>query len=206
MIKFITNYYSESWIYIMFLTTLTIFMTSLDTYTFTIFNTTLSYGLILLPLTFYLVMYITRKYRFLEGVLSIIISSVLLLAFSYIMSVVAGIDYNFQEVSVLLFSYMFSQLINIFLYYFLVNNTKVPFLLILLNLFFSLVVYQFVYVIISLDLVITTNYWITYFITIIIQLVISIFIALIEYIQLKELYKKISIKKTKKSNKKKSAK
>ena len=206
MIKFITKYYSESWIYIMFLTTLTIFMTSLDTYTFTIFNTTLSYGLILLPLTFYLVMYITRKYRFLEGVLSIIISSVLLLAFSYIMSVVAGIDYNFQEVSVLLFSYMFSQLINIFLYYFLVNNTKVPFLLILLNLFFSLVVYQFVYVIISLDLVITTNYWITYFITIIIQLVISIFIALIEYIQLKELYKKISIKKTKKSNKKKSAK
>lgn len=206
MKKFITKYYSESWIYIMFLTTLTIFMTSLDTYTFTIFNTTLSYGLILLPLTFYLVMYITRKYRFLEGVLSIIISSVLLLAFSYIMSVVAGIDYNFQEVSVLLFSYMFSQLINIFLYYFLVNNTKVPFLLILLNLFFSLVVYQFVYVIISLDLVITTNYWITYFITIIIQLVISIFIALIEYIQLKELYKKISIKKTKKSNKKKSAK
>ncbi len=207
MKNFITKYYSESWIYIMLLTTLTIFMTSLDSYTFIFLNTTLSYGIFLLPLVFYIVMYIVRKYRFLDGLLSVIISSVLLLLFSYIMSLVAAVEFNFQEVSILLFSYMFAQLINIFIYYFLVNNTKIPFTLILLNLFFASVIYQFIYVIISLDLLITESYWMAYFITLGIQLVVSLFITTIEYLQLKELYKKINTKrKTKKQNKKSSKK
>ena len=78
------------------------------------------------------------------------------------------------------FGYVVSQIVNLTIYVFLLNNTRSPYALVYLNYLFSLVIYYMIYTLMYLYQVIQDGYWNKYFITIGIEILICLPIAYID--------------------------
>jgi uncharacterized PurR-regulated membrane protein YhhQ (DUF165 family) len=161
--------YTDNWIFIMLLTTLVILGESLKTYTFNAGSINLTYTIFLVPFMFFIVNYIIKKYGFKEAVMAVIISFVCLLVFVLIMSAVVHRSFNFSDFAGEMIGYLFSQLVNIAVNYFLMYKTKRPFVLVYLTYIFGLVVFYMMYIILSLNSLLVDNFWVSYFATLLIQ-------------------------------------
>ena len=174
------NYYEDCWLYILLLTTLAILLESLKRYTFQVSGVRISFSIILLPIVFLLVNFIVKKYDYKKGVAAIAISAVMAVAFNATVSFALGEILILTNLTGEFCGYIVSQLVNITVYTFLLNNTKSPILLVYLNYLFSLVVFYMFYTLIYLNLIILDNFWTKYFITLAIQSVICIPITVID--------------------------
>ena len=184
------NYYEDCWLYILLLTTLAILLESLKRYTFQVSGVRISFSIILLPIVFLLVNFIVKKYDYKKGVAAIAISAVMAVAFNATVSFALGEILILTNLTGEFCGYIVSQLVNITVYTFLLNNTKSPILLVYLNYIFSLVVFYLFYTLIYLNLIVLDNFWIKYFITLVIQSVICIPITIIDK-RIKRGYSKI---------------
>ena len=174
------NSYDDCWMYILLLTTLTILLESLKTYTFIIKGVRLTYSLFLLPLVYFIVNYICKKYDYKKAVSAIAISGVIFVSFTAIMSFALGERLILSSVSGEFCAYVVSQFLNLTLYVFISNNTNSSYLLIFLNYLLSLIVYYMVYTLIYLNIILLDTYWIGYFITLGIQFVICLPLAYLD--------------------------
>ena len=77
---------SDVWVYTLLLTTLTILIESLRLYTFKLFGVELSYSLFLLPVVYFLIDIIAKKFDYKRAVAAIAISSVIFVSFSFIIA------------------------------------------------------------------------------------------------------------------------
>ena len=162
--------YNDSWIYIMLLSTLVILTESLKNYTF-VFTTKITYSIFLIPVILLITNYITKKYGFKRSLLAIIISTISLVAFVAIMYFAIGINFTLNAVSGQVVGYLICQLVNLFIYCFLLNNTSFQYILVLINYLFALIAFYLAYTVMQADLVIGKDFWSGYFITLVIQLV-----------------------------------
>ena len=72
-------------------------------------------------------------------------------------------------------------MINLYIYVFLLNNTKSPVILVWLNYLFSLVIFYMFYTLINLSVLVTNSYWSGYFLTLGIQAVVCILLTAIDH-------------------------
>lgn len=172
--------YNDSWLYSLILVTLTIFLSSLKKYTFTIFNINLTYAIFLLPLLYLTANYITKKYGYKKSVVSIVVSSLSLVLFYTLLSIILKEKLQLENIAGEFCGLVISQFVNLTIYSFLLNNTKLNYFLVVINYMFSLVINYMFYTLIYLEKVAQTNFWKGYFITLIIQLVISLVIGFID--------------------------
>ena len=172
--------YQDSWLYILLLTTLVILIESLREYTFYLGGVQLSYSLLPLPLVYFLVNYIVKKFNYHQAIAAISISGVIYVCFSAIVSFGLGERLILSSVSGEFCGYVISQFVNLTIYYYIINNTRSPYVLVLLNYMFSLIVYYLFYTIIYLDLVIYEDYWTIYFLTLSLQFVVCAVVAVID--------------------------
>jgi len=171
--------YNDSWIYIMLLSTLVILTESLKTYTFN-FGTEISYSVLLLPLIYLLANNITKKYGFMRTIIAIAVSTLAMILYISVMYFAIGSPFNIGMISGQVLGYAISQLVNLFIYSFILNNTKAHWLLILINYMFSLIVFYLVYTIVQANVVISFHFWTGYFTTLGVQLVECILITAID--------------------------
>ena len=171
--------YNDSWIYIMLLSTIVILTESLKNYTF-VLTTKVTYAIFLIPVILLITNYITKKYGFKRSLLAIAISTLSLIAFVAIMYFAIGINFSFSIVSGQVVGYLVCQLVNLFIYCFLLNNTSSPYILVLINYIFALIAFYLAYTVMQTDLVIGKDFWGGYFITLVIQLVEIIIITLFD--------------------------
>ena len=181
--------YNDSWIYIMLLSTIVILTESLKNYTF-VLTTKVTYAIFLIPVILLITNYITKKYGFKRSLLAIAISTLSLIAFVAIMYFAIGINFSFSIVSGQVVGYLVCQLVNLFIYCFLLNNTSSPYILVLINYIFSLIAFYLAYTVMQADLVIGKDFWGGYFITLVIQLVEIIVITLFDKSIKRGLYSK----------------
>lgn len=172
--------YNDSWMYIFLLSTIVILADSLKTYTFNIKDIAITYSIFLLPTIYFVSSYITKKYGYKKGLSSIIISSLSLIAFLLLMNFAIGRDMSFSSISGQLCGYIISQVVNITIYKFLLNNTTSPYILVFLNYVFSLIVYYMIYTLIHLDMIILDSFWTSYFIVLGIQSIIYIGLTIVD--------------------------
>lgn len=172
--------YEDCWLYILLLSTLVILLESLKNYTFTISNVDLTYSLLLLPLVYFIVNYITKKYDYKKAIAAIAISGVMSVCFSVVISFALGKQLLLSNLTGEFCGYVVSQFVNLTIYMFLLNNTKSPYILVFLNYMFSLIVYYMFYTLIYLNLIILDNFWEGYLITLGIQTVICLVLAFID--------------------------
>ena len=166
--------YNDCWMYILLLTTLVILLESLKNYTFQIAGVNLTYALFFLPLVYFIVNYICKKYDYKKAIAAIAISGVIFVCFIAIMSFALGERLILSNISGEFCGYVCSQFVNLTIYTFLLNNTKSPFILVFLNYMFALIIYYMFYTLIYLNMIILDDFWTGYFITLGIQFIICL--------------------------------
>jgi uncharacterized PurR-regulated membrane protein YhhQ (DUF165 family) len=171
---------NDSWLYILLLTTLLILTESLKNYNFEVMGVKLTYALFLLPIAYFLIDYIAKKYDYKKAIAAIAISAVIFTSFSFIMAYFLNSSYILRSISGEFCAYVVSAFVNLTIYMFLLNNTESPQVLVLFNYVFSLVVYYMFYTLIYLNMIMFDTYWIGYFITLSIQLFICIGLSIID--------------------------
>ncbi len=181
--------YNDSWIYIMLLSTLVILTESLKNYSF-VLTTKITYSIFLIPIILLITNYITKKYGYKRSLLAIGISTVSLIAFVAIMYFAIGAHFSIVLILGQVIGYLICQLVNLFIYCFLLNNTSSPYILVVINYLFALIAFYLAYTVIQADLVINKNFYNGYFITLGIQLVEIIIITIIDKRIKKGLYSK----------------
>lgn len=172
--------YNDSWMYIILLTSVVILTYSLKEYNFHIINTELTFSIFLIPFTYAITNYITKKYGFKKGITAIFISTVSLVLFILLMGFAIGKNIELSSITGELLGYFLSQLLNTMIYKFLLVNTNSPYLLILLNYIFGYIFFYMIYTVVNLNMIVLDNFWISYFIVLIIQTLISIVLSIVD--------------------------
>ncbi len=172
--------YNDCWIYILLLTTLTILIQSVKSYKFTIMGTMISYNILLIPFIYFLTNYICKKYDYKKAISAVAISGVIFVGFMVTMEFALGRGLVLSTLLGDFFGYVVSQFVNLMIYLFLLNNTRSPYILIVLTYLFSIIIYYMIYTLIYLNLVIQDGYWLKYFITIGIEVLVCIPVAFID--------------------------
>jgi len=172
--------YDDCWIYILLLTTLTILIQSVKSYKFMVMDSYISYNVFLIPGIYFLTNYICKKYDYKKAISAIAISGVIFVGFMVTMEFAMGKGLMLSNLVGDFCGYVISQFINLTIYTFLLNNTRSPYVLILLTYLFSIIIYYMIYTLIYLNLVIQDGYWTKYFITIGIETVICIPLSYID--------------------------
>lgn len=172
--------YEDGWMYVLLLSTLVILISSVGNYKFTIGTTSITYAIFILPLIYFLANYITKKYGYRRTIVAISASSVALVLFNVIMCLIIGKNIDLVSLSSEFSGYLISQLINLTIYYFLMENTTSPIILVYLTYMFSLLVNYMFYTLISLNIISINGYWVGYFITIGFQAIICLPLAFID--------------------------
>ena len=171
----------DSWLYILLISTVAILGEALKSYTFTIKGITLTYSIFIIPIIYLLTNYITKKYSYTKGVSAICLSTVAFVVFTYAIGYGLGRPVNFLQIGGEVSGYLISQMINLYIYVFLLNNTKSPVILVWLNYLFSLVIFYMFYTLINLSVLVTSSYWSGYFLTLGIQAVVCILLTAIDH-------------------------
>ena len=171
---------TDLWVYVLLLTTLLILAKSLTSYTFKIMNVDLPFTLFILPLVFFIIDIIAKKFDYKKSVAAIAISSVVFISFCFIVAYAIDGDYILKSLMGEFCAYIVAAFTNLTIYMFLLNNTESPRLLVVINYMFTLVVYYMIYTMIHLNMIIFDEYWLGYFITLAIQLFISIGLSMID--------------------------
>ena len=171
---------NDVWLYVLLLTTLVILTESLKTYTFRVMDVDLTFSLFLLPLAYFLIDLIAKKYDYKRAIAAIAVSAVVFTSFSFIMSYFVESNYILRSISGEFCAYVVSSFVNLTIYMFLLNNTESPKILVLFNYIFSLVVYYMFYTLIYLNMIMFDTYWMGYFITLSIQLFICIGLTILD--------------------------
>lgn len=173
--------YEEFWIYILLLTTLVIFLSSLKSYTFTLMGVELTYAVLFLPLIYFVANYITKMFDYKKTVAAFAISGVMSICFLAIVSFAMGKNLILTKHSADFCGYVVSQFFNLTLYQFLVSNKKNT----LINLFIvnllSLIIFYFFYSLINIKDISYGTYWLGYGLTIVIQGIICIPLTILDF-------------------------
>lgn len=173
--------YEEFWIYILLLTTLVIFLSSLKSYTFRLMGVELTYAVLFLPLIYFVANYITKMFDYKKTVAAIAISGVMSICFLAIVSFAMGKNLILTKHSADFCGYVVSQFFNLTLYQFLVSNKKNT----LINLFIvnllSLIIFYFFYSLINIKDISYGTYWLGYGLTIVIQGIICIPLTILDF-------------------------
>ena len=178
--KQLVESYDDCWIYILLLTTLTILIQSVKSYKFAFMGSNISYNVFLIPGIYFLTNYICKKYDYKKAIAGVAISGVIFVGFMVVMEFALGRGLVLSSLVGDFCGYVVSQFVNLMIYYFLLNNTRSPYLLVWINYIFSIIVYYMIYTLIYLNLVIQDGYWAKYFITIGFEVLICIPIAFVD--------------------------
>ena len=143
--------YQDAWLYVLLLTTLVILIESLKSYTFNLFGLDLSYSLIPLPIVYFIVDYIAKKFDYRQAIVAISVSGVIFVCFSAMVSFAFGERLILSSVSGEFCGYVISQFVNLTIYLYIINSTRGSFLLVFLNYIFALIVYYWFYTIIAIS-------------------------------------------------------
>lgn len=173
--------YEEFWIYILLLTTLVIFLSSLKSYTFTLMGVELTYAVFFLPLIYFVANYITKMFDYKKTVAAIAISGVMSVCFLAIVSFAMGKNLILTKHSADFCGYVVSQFFNLTIYQLLLANKKTT----LINLFIvnllSLIIFYLFYTLINLKELTYSSYWLGYGLTIVIQGIICIPLTILDF-------------------------
>ena len=172
--------YEDSWIYILLLSAIVILGQALKNYTFDMGEFSLTYALFLLPIIYFLTNYITKKKGYQKSILAISISGIAMVAFVAIMNLCVGRGFDFYNVVGDFCGYLISQLINLTIYQFLLDNTRPNFILIFLTYIFALVVYYLFYSLFYIATLSVDTYWVSYFSTLILQAMLIMVLTFID--------------------------
>ena len=172
--------YDDCWVYIFVLTTLVIVIQALRSYTFDVFSHSISYGVVLLPGTFFLSHYLLKNYDYKKAVAGVAISAVISVGFHAVLAYILGRGFILTNSCGHFCGYVVSQFLSLLIFQMLRNRAKEDSLLIFLTYCLSIAVYFVFYIFIYLQMIFTDGFWENYFIILVIEFVICIPVVVLD--------------------------
>lgn len=167
--------YNDSWMFAMLLSTICILSVALNSYHFHLFGISLSFSVFAIPVVIFTSNYITKEYGFSDSLKSILISCLMIVAFSILIKDLVNQKLVLFDVLLPFFIYFVSLFINLAIYYYDLINFGLHKILTYLNYVFTFAVYYLFYLLYFHNYVITSNFWSEYFISIMIGIILAIF-------------------------------
>lgn len=147
--------------------------TSLKAYEFTLFNHTLTFSLLVLPIIVFISNYITKKQGFKNSLYSIIISTLMIITFLLLIENLTNQKANVMEILGYSISCFVSLFINLAIYYYILINMSSKSIMIGINYIFIMILNSFLNLIFFHELALTNDFWAEFTIAIIIQIIMS---------------------------------
>ena len=168
-------------VYLLLLSSFLILFITLEKYTFTIKETSITYSYLIVPILLLITNIIYKRLKLNELLKIIILSLIVLLVFITIINFSLGLTTNFNELIRPIISLIISIIINIIILTLTIKKYKSIYLLILLNYLFSIITYNIIY-----QLFLRTNIDYTYYMILLpIELFIVIIISIIDKIKIR---------------------
>ena len=162
-----------SWVYILLLTSVTIFGYVLSKFDFTLFKVTLEGGIFVYPFRYFIANIITKKYGYKETMNGISYSALMLLLFIVVASLLSSYDINYVPVTGEIFAYIISQMINLTIYKRLIDNKDNNKIAILATYIFAMLADNLVSMLFASRMMVSKAFFGSYLLTIIIEAVIA---------------------------------
>ncbi len=171
---------NEFFLFTFLLATISILATTLNDYNFNIFGCSITFSVFVLPFIIFISNYITKKLGFKYSFKSIIISTLIIIAFIILIEDLTGKQLNFIEIGSSSISYFVSLFVNSAIYYYIISNMEIKKegILIYFSYIFSMIINHIIYMLFILNMIVTDLFWKIYFISVIIEAVISIFLVI----------------------------
>lgn len=154
-----------------------IFVVSLKDFTFSIFQVSISYTIFILPILFFLIDLIIKEIGYKPAGIALLVSTIALYLSSVVVDMLFGVSFSFLNYFGVSFAYLFSQFLNLSIYYYMIDNYKTPLFFVILNLIFSLLVHNMIAMLFSSGMVFTSTFWSNYTLVIILQFIICVVLA-----------------------------
>ncbi len=170
----------DSGLYVLMVTTVMILFESIKSYTFPILGTRLSFSLFLLPLSYYIIHNIVKKFDYKKGVAAISISAVIFVCFTSLLSFIVQNEVLIGTLAGDFCGYVVSQFINIAIFLYVRDYKKDNIGMLIVIYFVSLMVFGLFSSMNYLDTMTFHYFCITYFCTLLFQGILSIFLSILE--------------------------
>ena len=144
--------------YTFLLSAAVIFVISLKTFSFDIMGNDVSYAIFIVPFLYFLVELITKEIGFRPAKIAVLASTVVFYLSTLIVDMIFGFKFNLIGYLGITFAYFLSQFLNLFIYYYMLDNYKTPLIFVILNMVFCLLVNNMLYMIFSTGMVFTDNF------------------------------------------------
>lgn len=168
---------NDSWVYVVLLSSLSILISSIRKYTFSISGIDVGFTAILIPFIYYI---IVNKYSRKKSIISLLTAVLSVSLYIIILSFALNKKINQIQLASETLPLLISGLVTIFTYRYLLKNTRKNKLLLFLTYMFSVIIYNLLYIMLVINTVSLTNYWERYLLTTIIEFIIFIPLTFIE--------------------------
>lgn len=165
---------NDAFMLTMLLAVTCVLATSLKAYSFTLFNHTLTFSLLILPIIIFISNYITKKQGFKNSLYSIVISTLMIIAFLLLIENLTNQKAEALEILGYSLSYFVSLFINLSIYYYILINMSYKSLMIGLNYMFTIILNSFIHLVFFHEFTLTEGLWGEFIVSIIIQFILSI--------------------------------
>ena len=164
------------------LATASMMMIALQKYSFNIGIYAIPFSVFVLPVLIFICNYITKKLGFKKALGSIMISSLILLAFLILIYDLVRREIDIIDLASNVLSYFICLFVNLLIYYYVITNLdeKIEGIFIYIEYIFVIMIFFFVFMSISNNMVMTDNDWVSYSISIIIEAILSIVAVFID--------------------------
>ena len=172
--KSIEKYNNDIFMLSMLLSVTCVLAVALKTYQFTIFGNTLTFSLFIVPFIIFISNYITKKYGFKNSLFSIVVSTLMIVAFLLLIDNLTNRQASIMKIGGFIVTYFGSMFVNLLIYYYIILNMTSQSIMIGLNYLFTLVLNSFLFLLFFHNLVLSSSLWIELTLSFIIEFIISI--------------------------------
>ncbi|MCI8347292.1 MAG: hypothetical protein HFJ12_05055 [Bacilli bacterium] len=164
----------------MLLSTVSILAVALKDYSFYLGGLQITFAVFVIPIILFVSNYITKKYGFKTSLQSILVSSLIIVAFIILIKDLVNQKIILIELVGHFVSYFVSLFINLSIYYYILINFRENQFLIYFDYIFSIVIHHMLYLLFLYHMVITDRFWNHYFGAIAIQGILAIALVMID--------------------------
>ncbi len=168
---------NDTFMFSMLLSVTCMLLVALKPYHFTLFSHSLTFSLLIIPIVIFISNYITKKYNFQNSFMSIIISTLMMIAFLLLVTNLTNKPVKLIEILGDPICYFISMFINLAIYYYILTNISTKSSMIIINYLFTMLLYTFLCIIFFNNIVLTNNFWTELLICSIIQFFISLILV-----------------------------
>lgn len=166
--------------YIFLLASCLLLVEVLDNFKVNVIDINTTYKVVFLPVIFFLTNVVTKKFGFRVATISIVISTIASFLFSSFLNVILLSKINIFLTIGDVIGFMVAMFINLSIYYYLLINTKMSFIPVILTYIFSLLINNLTSMLFKYNMIYSTYFWQEYVLLILIQFIVILPIAIID--------------------------